>query len=74
MSTPVTSLSNAELQKAAREHLWLHFTRMSSYRDAEIPVQEPTPIRRKNRHGVMRMQRFLMTGNNSEVTHPWVSL
>ena len=31
MSTPVTSLSPAELQKAARDHLWLHFTRMSSY-------------------------------------------
>jgi adenosylmethionine-8-amino-7-oxononanoate aminotransferase len=38
MSVPVTSLSPAELQKAAREHLWLHFTRMSSYQDAEIPI------------------------------------
>jgi adenosylmethionine-8-amino-7-oxononanoate aminotransferase len=38
MSVPVTSLSPAELQKAAREHLWLHFTRMSSYHDAEIPI------------------------------------
>jgi adenosylmethionine-8-amino-7-oxononanoate aminotransferase len=38
MSTPATSLSPVELQKAARDHLWLHFTRMSSYRDAEIPV------------------------------------
>jgi adenosylmethionine-8-amino-7-oxononanoate aminotransferase len=38
VSTPVTSLSPADLQKAARDHLWLHFTRMSSYRDAEIPV------------------------------------
>jgi adenosylmethionine-8-amino-7-oxononanoate aminotransferase len=31
-------LSPAELQRAARDHLWLHFTRMSSYRDGEIPV------------------------------------
>ena len=38
MSIPATSLSPSELQKAARDHLWLHFTRMSSYRDAEIPV------------------------------------
>jgi adenosylmethionine-8-amino-7-oxononanoate aminotransferase len=38
VSIPATSLSPAELQKAARDHLWLHFTRMSSYRDAEIPV------------------------------------
>jgi adenosylmethionine-8-amino-7-oxononanoate aminotransferase len=38
VSIPATSLSPSELQKAARDHLWLHFTRMSSYRDAEIPV------------------------------------
>jgi adenosylmethionine-8-amino-7-oxononanoate aminotransferase len=38
MSVPVTGLSPAELQRAARDHLWLHFTRMSSYRDAEVPV------------------------------------
>jgi adenosylmethionine-8-amino-7-oxononanoate aminotransferase len=28
----------AELQEAAKRHLWLHFTRMSSYTDAEVPV------------------------------------
>src|SRR5215211_1535525 len=38
MSVPVTGLSPAELQRAAKDHLWLHFTRMSSYRDAEVPV------------------------------------
>jgi adenosylmethionine-8-amino-7-oxononanoate aminotransferase len=38
MSVPVTGLSPAELQKAARDHLWLHFTRMSSYLDGEIPI------------------------------------
>jgi adenosylmethionine-8-amino-7-oxononanoate aminotransferase len=37
--TAVSSgLSPAELQKAARDHLWLHFTRMSGYRDQEVPV------------------------------------
>ena len=38
MSTSVTTLSPAELQKAAREHLWLHFTRMSSYTGEDIPI------------------------------------
>jgi adenosylmethionine-8-amino-7-oxononanoate aminotransferase len=28
----------AGLQKSAREHLWMHFTRMSSYDDADVPV------------------------------------
>ncbi|TMK68665.1 MAG: aspartate aminotransferase family protein [Actinobacteria bacterium] len=27
-----------DLQKAAREHLWLHFTRMAGYRDHEVPI------------------------------------
>jgi adenosylmethionine-8-amino-7-oxononanoate aminotransferase len=27
-----------DLQKAAREHLWLHFTRMSAYEGAEVPI------------------------------------
>ena len=38
MSTSVTSMSPAELQKAARDHLWLHFTRMSSYAGEDIPI------------------------------------
>ena len=28
----------ADLQQAARDHLWLHFTRMGGYRDAEVPI------------------------------------
>ncbi len=28
----------AALQKSAREHLWMHFTRMSSYDHADVPV------------------------------------
>jgi adenosylmethionine-8-amino-7-oxononanoate aminotransferase len=27
-----------DLQKAARDHLWLHFTRMSAYDGAEVPI------------------------------------
>jgi adenosylmethionine-8-amino-7-oxononanoate aminotransferase len=38
VSSPATTFSPAELQKAAREHLWLHFTRMSSYQDSDIPI------------------------------------
>jgi adenosylmethionine-8-amino-7-oxononanoate aminotransferase len=38
MTTVAPGLSPAELQRAARDHLWLHFTRMGGYRDAEIPV------------------------------------
>ena len=38
MSFPATTLSADELQKAARDHLWLHFTRMSGYKDAEVPI------------------------------------
>src|SRR5438874_5924556 len=38
MTAVSSGLSPAELQKAARDHLWLHFTRMSGYRDTEVPV------------------------------------
>ena len=31
MSTPTTSMSAKELQRAARDHLWLHFTRMAGH-------------------------------------------
>jgi adenosylmethionine-8-amino-7-oxononanoate aminotransferase len=31
VSTPTTSLSTKELQQAARDHLWLHFTRMAGH-------------------------------------------
>jgi adenosylmethionine-8-amino-7-oxononanoate aminotransferase len=27
-----------DLQQAARDHLWLHFTRMAGYLDAEVPI------------------------------------
>jgi adenosylmethionine-8-amino-7-oxononanoate aminotransferase len=38
MSAPVTGLSHEELQQAARDHLWLHFTRMSVYQHTDVPV------------------------------------
>ncbi|MDQ3867072.1 MAG: aspartate aminotransferase family protein [Actinomycetota bacterium] len=38
MTSSDNSRSPAELQRAAHDHLWLHFTRMASYRDSEVPV------------------------------------
>jgi adenosylmethionine-8-amino-7-oxononanoate aminotransferase len=38
MTTTSPGLSPAELQKAARDHLWLHFTRMGGYADSEVPI------------------------------------
>jgi adenosylmethionine-8-amino-7-oxononanoate aminotransferase len=45
MGNPVTThpsspepTSGEALQEAARRNLWLHFTRMSSYQDADVPV------------------------------------
>ena len=31
-------LDFAALQQSARDHLWLHFTRMSSYDDSDVPI------------------------------------
>jgi adenosylmethionine-8-amino-7-oxononanoate aminotransferase len=36
--TRETAYSPAELQRAARDHLWLHFTRMGGYREGELPI------------------------------------
>ncbi len=33
-----TAPEQLDLQRAARDHLWLHFTRMGGYRDAEVPI------------------------------------
>src|SRR5919199_2213326 len=38
MSATETGLSPDELQRAARDHLWLHFTRMGGFRDADVPI------------------------------------
>ena len=31
---------HADLQRKAKDHLWLHFSSMGSYRDSEIPIIE----------------------------------
>ena len=38
MTQTTASLTPEALQRAARDHLWMHFTRMSGYADTEIPV------------------------------------
>jgi adenosylmethionine-8-amino-7-oxononanoate aminotransferase len=38
MTEMATGLSSEELQRAAREHLWLHFTHMGGYLKTEVPV------------------------------------
>jgi len=43
MTTPQdvhsADIANASsLQAAARRHLWMHFTRMSSYNDHDVPI------------------------------------
>jgi adenosylmethionine-8-amino-7-oxononanoate aminotransferase len=38
MSTPYSPDQIAALQEQAKRHMWLHFTRMSSYADSDVPV------------------------------------
>jgi adenosylmethionine-8-amino-7-oxononanoate aminotransferase len=38
MSTPYSKDEIAALQEKAKRHLWLHFTRMSSYAASDVPV------------------------------------
>ena len=35
---PTTALDPAALAASARDHLWMHFTRMSAYQQADVPV------------------------------------
>jgi adenosylmethionine-8-amino-7-oxononanoate aminotransferase len=37
-SDPLEATDFAHLQQSARDHLWMHFTRMSSYQQADVPV------------------------------------
>ena len=36
--TQDTGGSDSDLQEMAKRHLWMHFTRMSAYQDAEVPI------------------------------------
>jgi adenosylmethionine-8-amino-7-oxononanoate aminotransferase len=36
--TSTVMTTGIDLARAAREHLWLHFTRMGGFRDADIPI------------------------------------
>jgi adenosylmethionine-8-amino-7-oxononanoate aminotransferase len=37
-ATPAVGDEQSELQRLARQHLWMHFTRMSAYEDHEMPI------------------------------------
>jgi adenosylmethionine-8-amino-7-oxononanoate aminotransferase len=37
-ATPPAQGEQSELQKLARRHLWMHFTRMGAYEDHEMPI------------------------------------
>jgi adenosylmethionine-8-amino-7-oxononanoate aminotransferase len=34
----MTAIESIDLQRAAKEHLWMHFTRMGGYDTAEVPI------------------------------------
>ena len=38
MTATGTQIDVAELQRLARDHLWLHFTRMGAYADGDVPI------------------------------------
>jgi adenosylmethionine-8-amino-7-oxononanoate aminotransferase len=38
VTAPAAARPAIDLQQAARDHLWLHFTRMGSYKETEVPV------------------------------------
>jgi adenosylmethionine-8-amino-7-oxononanoate aminotransferase len=37
-ATPPASGAQSELQRLAKKHLWMHFTRMGAYADHEVPI------------------------------------
>jgi adenosylmethionine-8-amino-7-oxononanoate aminotransferase len=37
-ATPEVGSKQSELQQLARQHLWMHFTRMGAYKDHEMPI------------------------------------
>ena len=38
MSTTQVGMTPTELQESAKDHLWLHMTRMGAYAESELPV------------------------------------
>ena len=38
MTATAHSSAHADLQQAARDHLWMHFTRMSGYASHDVPI------------------------------------
>ena len=40
MTATANTPTGLDLQQAAKDHLWMHFTRMSAYKDAPVPIIE----------------------------------
>ncbi len=40
MTATANTPTGLDLQQAAKDHLWMHFTRMGAYRDAPVPIIE----------------------------------
>ncbi|HST41068.1 MAG TPA: aspartate aminotransferase family protein [Conexibacter sp.] len=40
MTATASNPTGLDLQQAAKDHLWMHFTRMGAYRDAPVPIIE----------------------------------
>ena len=73
-------MTEVDLQSVAQEHLWLRFTRMDGYRDAEVPMivcsdgcyLEPLACGRRNasfpgrRFDGARMARFSVQSGSLE--------
>jgi adenosylmethionine-8-amino-7-oxononanoate aminotransferase len=34
----MTAVESVDLQRAAKEHLWMHFTRMGGFGTADVPI------------------------------------
>ena len=38
MASTEHAVEQSTLQELAKRHLWMHFTRMSAYEEAEVPI------------------------------------
>ena len=38
MATTEQAVTQGSLQELAKRHLWMHFTRMSAYEQADVPI------------------------------------
>ena len=72
----MTQTVAADLQQLAKDHLWMHFTRMGGYRDAEMPIivrgdgllprgRQRQALPRRARRPVLGQHRLRLTARRS---------